>query len=1688
MSLQLKPLTIDSTNRQLDSKQKKFHSNVSRALERFDTVTEWADYIASLGTLLKALQSWAPKFQNVKYYIPLPYQVSRRLTSSLSPNLPAGVHQKTLEVYTYIFENIGVDMLAAECNIWVPGILPLMSYASMSVKSHIIDLYDTYLVQLPPSTLKMLIKPLLASLLPGIDDESSEFLPLTMNLIETLKINLADDSLFWQTCFLIMATDKDCRLGGLVWLIKKFPSLNAVPHLVKDKATKENIRIAKSTGNNNIDKAIEKKKLKEQTLATLLPAAKSLVTPEPGLLIRCFIRCLDDENDILIKRNVLDLLLQRLHLDSPVISKLIAEEDRKILVLRCCKTTLNKDMTLNRRIWNWLLGSTATSQNIVSDSSGLIPNAKVNSSEYFINYGLQALLSSLRDLLHKEEDLIVAFKICITFLDKWEIGSLIVPEMFIPLLLAAQQFSNNIQVLKSSKAFFDAVETNIIWGKIFEYTKDTKNFDFLKFVLSNFHIANDEEIIIRHLPLMILALLSFVNNNKNLSDLPTREIFEITSQLLSFTPERAFLPLNHSKIDFQENLTPKQTLDNIEHFYKEVSDTKEVDNAQSGEPNLPYSAENITFLIVSNLNCILLYNLETKQHINEVAKIFVTLFEIIPEQNERNEEDATDSKWSNDVLIKKLFSVTKHISPDNDSNQILGIVDIYSNYIGSRIDIVESVKLLNQIVHSLWGYMIIPHKQQITIRCLKSFERTVPKKYIASALASAFVEEKDFLKRINVLDLIWNQLDTQSELIEKPLELILDELFDRQSPNYLTVSKWVLSVLDSGSGNRLYQILTQNILTFEFLNRHSLNSFDDLEMFTYRMRILTAVLKTNEDLVRKNFGTELTVITSPEKWENEDVSTYKNLAVVISLGFLQLKNNTNTKSIRSVLILLDTLLDGSESNFKDVVILLLQMSSQYISNGSSESELIAVSLLDIVSKVLRLSHDNGIKLDIFDDTSTHLKYIDFLVTSLSSMNTPLIITSYVKILTESIIYFGESIFHVLLPLTASIVQCVTRLFALEKMQGGFYQPIALLLGGLDSLLEVAHGYLSVEERDSYFSNTNQKGDFLQSVVSNVFYSENSEDSIKSQGERDVVLQSFKQVILCCTEIWSWAHNTSISSENSQKDYNSYKFKFRAKKLLEKMFTLEPLEVLENLINIESDDILILIHVLDGNKPSTTLPYLFHGIVVRYNRHSIVKFSFNTSKGVHIRNSRLEPSMANKLSGNTIMNFIIKYTSSLENSAIEEFYNDFISFFKEVSTNYTLFKPIYLEMIEFVGMVGNKLSLSQIGEQRRYRKELSDIFMKYIPNVLIDLPISDKEKSTKIFNGMCTLVSNTTGTVNDPVGGDKFNSVISTIVTQCLSPKLKSKDNNVDSIVLSLALEVTKVGAKVKNWKTILGEIFDEDKRFSLLGTDRLWEQIIFEWSQYPENKSKLLNELLLVTGSKKMGMTPSLITFTSWNNSEIDARCQNLLRISYLLLISPIDTYLLDFQSLISCVCQYLVANEMKIKNNCWILLRALFLTFDVSHFSEYWAMISYCLQINLQQFYECLQIQDDIDPNSVLQICKTLDLLLAFNFEGFSATNEWIFIIDTINCVHRSAPFVALVDKIAEVKDFEVTRSGDIDTAVSGQFKLPLLYDVHMITQYTQLRNFFHHLSYEHYEGIYSMKELDTNACKEDVLKDIFA
>jgi hypothetical protein len=73
-----------------------------------------------------------------------------------------------------------------------------------------------------------------------------------------------------------------------------------------------------------------------------------------GLMIRAFAAAVEDDN-VLVRRNALDLILQVLRLDGVAIKK-ASHEDRIIFMRAAASVVMRRDLSLNRRLYTWLLG------------------------------------------------------------------------------------------------------------------------------------------------------------------------------------------------------------------------------------------------------------------------------------------------------------------------------------------------------------------------------------------------------------------------------------------------------------------------------------------------------------------------------------------------------------------------------------------------------------------------------------------------------------------------------------------------------------------------------------------------------------------------------------------------------------------------------------------------------------------------------------------------------------------------------------------------------------------------------------------------------------------------------------------------------------------------------------------------------------------------------------------------------------------------------------------------------------------------------------------------------------------------------------------------------------------------------------------------------------------------------------
>ncbi|KAG8136534.1 putative Dopey family member 2 protein [Naja naja] len=373
-----------------DYRYRNYSSAIDKALRNFESSSEWADLISSLGKLNKALQS------NLKYsLLPRRLIISKRLSQCLHPALPTGVHIKALESYEVIFKIIGTKWLAKDLFLYSSGLFPLLGVAALSVKPVLLDLYENYFLPLQKSLLPSL-QAFLIGLLPGLE-EGSEFYDRTDALLMKLSLVVGKE-VFYSALWASVLVSPSVRLPA---------SLFVVSH---------------------INRAIPGKQ------------QNYMMGTDANLTIQAICVSMLDSN-VLVQRNTLE--------DPNESAIPLHRSDVVHLLSAAAQTLLRRDMSLNRRLYSWLLGSDIK-------GSASVPELSINTSledyarSFFEKYSKELLVEGLIEILHQkfsESDLeeqhhayLKPFRILISLLDKPEIGPLVIADLFLEVIRAFYRY------------------------------------------------------------------------------------------------------------------------------------------------------------------------------------------------------------------------------------------------------------------------------------------------------------------------------------------------------------------------------------------------------------------------------------------------------------------------------------------------------------------------------------------------------------------------------------------------------------------------------------------------------------------------------------------------------------------------------------------------------------------------------------------------------------------------------------------------------------------------------------------------------------------------------------------------------------------------------------------------------------------------------------------------------------------------------------------------------------------------------------------------------------------------------------------------------------------------------------------------------------------------------------------------
>lgn len=727
---------------------------------------------------------------------------------------------------------------------YLPGIAPTLTFASLTVRPLFLSLIETYVCGLEPWAIRPALKAIILALLPGLEEETSDDFEPTLRIInkfrdvagqmDTQRASAETGSngqYFWQCLFLASITNPSRRTGVLAYLNRYLPKLG-----FSDRRPSQ----SETTGANDLP-------------LDMFAAANSVILPEPGLLIRCFASGLSDDQ-LLVQRNFLDLLVTHVPLSSPILQSRITEEDLQKLMIAAAGVVSRRDMSLNRRLWAWFLGpdpvNDRTSFDVRKSSDNTSQSAdgvEASQSEYFSQFGLKPLVNGLLEMVNQNSSIpserAKPFRMSLSLMDRWEVGGYIVPEVFLPIMRNVQAFekaaskSQFDEVFRSASAFFDGVESGMIFSELLNlidwdhgdigshYDKVLTDLKLAHFIIENFNVR-EEDMILIHVPLLVLLLLIKAGELSSVpEDSPAWEkrqalsngLMRVMHSLTGLLTERAFTRKTGSdKFSRQSlNIDRAHILKKIHHFYDQSKSSLDL-------PPLPFIPRQLGELMVREAHELAMAALEKQDDmlpVQEKVNLLMALLSKLPKSRMLRDKrfySAICSRMDTDQakLSTNSFAAISSITSAVTSLYFIHTPGFYLGY--------EDVSdLVPALVRRLWQFLspLSPKFHVEAVRCLwllhsvcwqdHLVEASITSLMVPSPSTGAYhLSSGDQAEKYFVL---WNhshhgtyelppklahdqgqsQFSYHSSMLMRPLYIILDLLSQGPSEAFLEVQRWL---------------------------------------------------------------------------------------------------------------------------------------------------------------------------------------------------------------------------------------------------------------------------------------------------------------------------------------------------------------------------------------------------------------------------------------------------------------------------------------------------------------------------------------------------------------------------------------------------------------------------------------------------------------------------------------------------------------------------------------------------------------------------------------------------------------------------------------------------------------------------------------------------------------------------------
>ncbi|KAF8913192.1 Dopey, N-terminal-domain-containing protein [Gymnopilus junonius] len=1681
-----------------DPKFKKYAQQIEKCLNSFDNVHEWADCIAFLKQLLKTFQTYM-QFKE----IPRKLIVAKRLSQCLNPALPTGVHQRALEVYIHILTVLGPEGLKRDLSLWSSGLFPFFEYAATSVKPTLLNIYDTHYLPLQ-SSLRPIMRSFILALLPGLEEETGEFFEKVLNLLDRLS-GAVSTPFYFQNIWLIMLTTPSARGTSLNFLSRRLPRLSADEDI---------------TG---------------------------VVGKDIGLMIRAFASALEDEN-LLVRRAALDTLLQSMRLDSRAIRK-AQLEDRFILMRAATGVVLRRDLSLNRRLYTWLLGPDEKSDHQIA---------------YLRSNALELLNSTLKNEMFSPSGEYAEsrpFKIFISLLDKWEIGAALTDSLIYDAFKAIKQLvqhprDSSEDLIATATTLYEAVEPQILWKHLLSSIFDeilgggsVEAIQLVHFILQSF--PQDEEIKTIHLPIIFAGFIDVLDSQiqKDLEKATRQSIvtsWRLLESILDQIPQSALLQRPGLAIESEGDIRTPFDFSCI--FYKVSNQAKPTTTGhQMSTVPLISCLENLLSLCQDYA----LFLFKGPQHGVILRESFCLIMALIHTLLVRLDASLNISwnpaEWLHVILSSLGHEAATFTIVDRLTSILVALHQ--SQYLEPKLDIDDRAvihTMVARLLHYLHQDFSAYHVRVVNL--LWSLQASTSCSHVESIVAQSMStsELRKISEAYEAFGVIW-RLSEDNQLpgfkFKVPMMIVLDAL-KSDSPHLRRIGEtWMRCSLKSYI--RVLDPILHDLLDPSILRTAT--------VFKVRGRDLTGFLYErafDQHIVNYLLETLLSIVT----FGGQGFARAARTALVKRSnhsGFVQRVLNSNiVDADASYLdVLVEVLLRFVQSEPKPFLTTSMQSLNTAIQSNAIEGAIEAIVVgklyfsvhtnrLDLQNKWLHLLHsvisvatsqleasrksaptahdENGPEIPGILDKGPDsvIRYplnplmTQTLVDGISTHSNRPVLQHWLDFILMAVPQFQPALQAVVTPLNDCL--CRQSISALGDVLKAANQTDVYAEDFCTSSCVTSEVDGSEEEVPATEKSTTEASGLL-GYVSNVFTSESSSSNQTDQLTDvliwDVVTQtrspgyrSLDEGIRVLYSIWAslvWKplHVWSVKDDTLSLIYS--RTRLRCRRVLEHLFRVQTTEVFESFVDWWSRET-----TLSTSSPDSAFELMDVLVLTAQNAVHMICESI-TARTLAISEKGRKQALNPNLTDATLFKFLEQYL---------RLWGRYIQLVKELlSTS---------EISKCLGVLADKVTQTTAMEDRRIRRELQDHYGRLLDICLVYvgrftdqsswMRRNTKEATNTSGRESPALRNNEKVEASTNPESSKLASIeilpqITSFVAASALPNLRKLLMENDKIVGACNNIVYYIVNPAMRGKTrpmdidpIVIQILLEMTKLPV--ALKAWKSPVFEllndnrvFNCSPGDAAKWLPIVKVLYDTDKtafLDLLGKLVTATSANiftNREYEMR--NSL------------TYFAGVSSPV-------------VQSEVFLCIRVLLCRLSPHNLTSFWPYVTFLDQslINRIRTVPYIRASHDEYPcdgsedlQLILSACKCLDTLLVLQTEEFQI-HQWIFITDTVDAVYRSDDWIpeAIMDRLAEIAGslpVGVTSSCTVSTASDNAnppespalqpdrvMRRPLLASLRQVESLRDLVPFFSNVSISSYESVYaSGGNIDWQAVENSILADMF-